>query len=89
MAQTANTSAGSAFQPEPAEIVVRRILERRLERRVADQKRRLGTLAEWDVRRLGQQHLRQDDGRRRLRRHGDGAHGLSGVLHELDRVDCA
>ena len=38
------------LEPEPAEVVVRRrILERRLQRRVADQQRRLGLLAERHV----------------------------------------
>ncbi len=80
-----------ALEPHAAEVVVRRrILERGLQRRIADQQLRLRLLAERDMRRLGQQHLRQHDRRRGLRRDGDGTHVFERRLrHELDRVDRA
>ena len=49
-----------ALEPQPAEVVVRRrVLERRLQRRVADQQLRLGLLAERHVLGVRQQHLRR------------------------------
>ena len=68
----------------------RRVLEGRLERRVADQQLRVGVLAERDLLGLGQQHLGKHDGRRRLRRDRDDAHLLERLArHELDRIDRA
>ena len=68
----------------------RRVLERALQRRVADQQLRVGLLAERDVLGLGQQHLRQHDRRRALRRDRDRPHLLERLLRdELDRVDRA
>ena len=68
----------------------RRVLERALQRGVADQQRRVGLLAERNVLGLGQQHLRQHDRGRALGRHGDRPHLLERLARdELDRVDRA
>jgi hypothetical protein len=79
------------LEPQAAEVVVRRrVLERRLERRVADQQRRVRLLAERHVPRLREQHLGQDDGRGRLGRDGDRLDTLERhARDELDRVDGA
>ncbi len=80
-----------ALEPEPAEVVVRRrVLERRLQRCVADQQRRVGVRAERDVLCLGEEHLRQNDRRGRLGRDRDGADPVERRRgDELDRVDRA
>ena len=71
-------------------MVRRRVLERALEGRVADQELRVGLLAERDVLGLGEEHLRQDDGGRALRRDGDGTDALERRLRDqLDRLDGA
>ena len=66
----------------------RRVLERGLQRGVADQELRVRRLSQRHMPRVGKQHLRQHDRRRRLRSHGDGPHVLERRLrHELDRVN--
>ena len=54
----------------------RRILERGPQRGVSDEQLRFRLLAERHLLGLGQQHLRQRDGRRGLGRDRDGAHAL-------------
>ena len=68
----------------------RRVLEGALQRGVADQQRRVGLLAERHVVGLGEQHLRQHDRGRALRRDRHAAHLLERLARdELDRVDGA
>src|SRR5438874_3409308 len=80
-----------ALHPQPAEIVVRRrVLERRLERGVADEERRVRLFAERDMLRLREQHPRQGDRGGRLRGDRDDAHLLERLARdELDRIDRA
>ena len=67
-----------------------RVLEGRLQGRVADQQRRLGFLAQRDVLRLGQEHLRQYHRGGALGGDGDRPHVLERCPRdELDRVDRA
>src|SRR6266508_1258886 len=77
------------FAPEAAEVVVRcRILERRLERGVADQQLGVRFLAERHVVGVGQQHLREHDRGGALGRDRDRPHLLERCPRdELDRVD--
>ena len=80
-----------ALEPQPAEVVVRRrVLEGAPEGRVADQELRVGVGVEREDLRLREQDVREDDGRRALGGHGDGADlAERGARHELDRVDGA
>src|SRR2546430_1125902 len=77
-----------ALEPQAPEVVVRRrILERGLQRRIADQELRIGLLPERHVLGLRQQHLRQHDRGRGLRRDGDLPHLLERLAgHELERI---
>ena len=67
-----------------------RVLERRLQSRVADQERRLGILAQRHVLGFGQEHLRQHHRGGALGGDGDRPHVLERCPRdELDRVDRA
>ena len=67
----------------------RRVLERALQRLVADQELRVGLLLERDVLDVRQQHLREHDRGRALGRHRHARIAGTGPRHELDRVDRA
>ena len=92
-AQTANTigSPVRSSQSRPRSWCGVGILERALERRVADQQLRVrASSPSGTMLRLRQQHAREHDRGRALRRHGDRAHAAERQPRdELDRVDGA
>ena len=79
------------LEPEAPEVEVRRrILERALQRGVADQERRVRVHPQGQDLRLREQDADEDDRGRALRRHRDRSDLTEGQAgHELDRVDGA
>ena len=78
-----------ALLPQATEVVVRRrVLERGLERRVADQELCLRVLTQGNLLGVGEEHARQHDRGRGLGRDRDGADALERRLRDqLDRLD--